>query len=108
LDLGGARARQADDAKLGLHSAALFLGDAHTKPALLGVSGVAVAGVAAAGAATGLSWPFYAACGVGAGQLAWQVAGLSTIISLWNFIFCYPWLVRSFFFMMRLLCALLE
>jgi len=56
-----------------LHSSALFLGDDATKPVLLGVSAVAVGGITAAGAAVGLAWPFYAACGAGAAQLAWQV-----------------------------------
>lgn len=63
-----------DDAKLGLRSSALTLGDARTKPALAVASALAVAGVGAAGLTAGLS-PLPLGCGlaVGAAHLAWQV-----------------------------------
>jgi 4-hydroxybenzoate polyprenyltransferase len=57
-----------DDKKLGLHSSALTLGDAGTKPALALFSAVAVGGVATAGCVAGLSWPFYLGTGLGSAK----------------------------------------
>ncbi len=62
-----------DDILVGVKSTALKLG-ANTRPWLAGFYAVAVALFAAAGFADGLGWPFYVALGLGALQLAWQVA----------------------------------
>ncbi|EGB06213.1 hypothetical protein AURANDRAFT_12429, partial [Aureococcus anophagefferens] len=67
-----------DDAKLGLGSSALALGDASTPPFLRACGAAAVGGLAAAGCNAGLgdvaaAWPFYASLAVFASHLAWQV-----------------------------------
>jgi len=68
-----------DDAKLGLRSSALTLGDDGTKPVLALWSAAAVAGVGLAGHNAGLhlldaaSLPFAVALGAFASHLAWQV-----------------------------------
>ena len=67
-----------DDAKLGLGSSALALGDARTPPFLRACGAAAVGGLAAAGGNAGLgdvaaAWPFYASLAVFASHLAWQV-----------------------------------
>jgi 4-hydroxybenzoate polyprenyltransferase len=62
-----------DDILVGVKSTALKLGAA-TRPWLAGFYIAALALFATAGIADGLGWPFYAALGLGAVQLAWQVA----------------------------------
>jgi 4-hydroxybenzoate polyprenyltransferase len=53
------------DAKLGLHSSALTLGNENTKPFLLGCSVLTVGGIALAGYGADMTWPFYAATSLG-------------------------------------------
>lgn len=63
---------KADDAKIGVRSLALKLGD-RTRPWLAGFYAGALACFALAAWLTGLAWPFYLALVAGAVQLAWQV-----------------------------------
>jgi len=68
-----------DDAKLGLRSSALTLGDDRTKPALGAWTCCAVAGIGVAGYNAGFdpydaaSLPFYASLGVFSAHLGWQI-----------------------------------
>jgi 4-hydroxybenzoate polyprenyltransferase len=62
-----------DDARLGLRSTALTLGE-QTKPALAAFSAVMVGGLLLAGGEAGLAWPFYVGTGLTASHLAWQIA----------------------------------
>jgi 4-hydroxybenzoate polyprenyltransferase len=64
---------KADDVKIGVKSLALKFG-AQTRPWLGLFYAAATACIALAGAMTGIAWPFYLALGLGALQLAWQVA----------------------------------
>jgi 4-hydroxybenzoate polyprenyltransferase len=65
-----------DDILVGVKSTALKLG-ANSRPWLAGFYIAALALFAAAGAADGLGWPFFVALGLGAAQLAWQVADVN-------------------------------
>ncbi|MBM3597121.1 MAG: 4-hydroxybenzoate octaprenyltransferase [Alphaproteobacteria bacterium] len=64
---------KADDIKIGVKSLALKLGE-RTRPFLALFYAAATLCFGMAGAMTGIAWPFYAALGCGAAQLAWQVA----------------------------------
>jgi 4-hydroxybenzoate polyprenyltransferase len=66
-----------DDARIGVKSSALALGD-KTRPFLFGFNGVAVAFWAAAGIAAGLNPVFLAGAAIASAQLAWQAASVDT------------------------------
>jgi 4-hydroxybenzoate polyprenyl transferase len=61
-----------DDARLGLKSTALRLAE-QTRPVLLACAAGAGGLWTVAGLQADLAWPFFAACGVAASQMAWQV-----------------------------------
>lgn len=63
---------KADDAKIGVRSLALKLGN-RTRPWLAGFYAGALACFALVASMIDLAWPFYAALALGAVQLAWQV-----------------------------------
>lgn len=60
-----------DDARLGLKSSALKLGDA-TRPYLFLFYGLTIALMALAGHLAAIGWPYYVFLGLGAAQLFWQ------------------------------------
>lgn len=62
---------KADDARIGLRSAALALGG-RSRAAVSLLYGVFLAALVAAGAWAGIAWPFYAALAPVAAHLAWQ------------------------------------
>lgn len=64
---------KADDARLGLKSTALRLGERLTKPALFGFTAAFAALTAAAGVAGDLAWPYYLASLASSAHLAYQV-----------------------------------
>jgi 4-hydroxybenzoate polyprenyltransferase len=68
---------KADDARIGVKSSALALGE-RTRPWLFVFYAGAVALWAAAGSAIGLGAPFWLALGAAAAQLAWQAARVAT------------------------------
>ena len=64
---------KADDARVGVRSTALRLGE-ETREYLGRFGGVAIAGLVGAGYGAGCGWPFYAGAGLAAAHLAWQTA----------------------------------
>lgn len=74
-----------DDAKLGLKSTSLHLGD-HPQVALTGIASGMVGGLTVAGYSTGLTLPFYIGVGALGGQLMWQIwtADLNDPKNLWR------------------------
>ncbi len=63
-----------DDARIGVKSTALRLGD-HSRPWIAGFYAATVAGIGTAGWLAGLNPLFFLGLIVGAGQLAWQLRG---------------------------------
>ena len=74
-----------DDAKLGLKSTSLHLGD-QPQIALTGIASGMIGGLTLAGYSTGLSAPFYIGVGALGGQLMWQIwtADLNDPKNLWQ------------------------
>lgn len=74
-----------DDAKLGLKSTSLHLGD-NPQVALTGIASGMIGGLALSGYSTGLTLPFYVGVGAVGGHLMWQIwtADLNDSKNLWS------------------------